>query len=208
MMLNCNIEKNRLIELLTRQLSNFFFISENETEILWKEFDQVWLRLYTCIKLVNNKYFIIDGVPAFNPYHSGQYLIYLYFYSNTCSNNKEKQLADKIYYLNKIMHSCDIYHEVNLPESFFLEHPVGTVLGRAQYGNRFFAMQNCTIGGNKGCYPIIGNNVKMYSGSKILGNSVIGDNVSLAANTYVKDMNIPDNVTVFGASPHLIIKYL
>lgn len=95
-----------------------------------------------------------------------------------------------------------------MPESFFLEHPVGTVLGRAQYGNRFFAMQNCTIGGNKGYYPIIGNNVKMYSGAKILGNSIIGDNVSVAANTYIKDTNIPDNATIFGSSPHLVIKYL
>ena len=42
-------------------------------------------------------------------------------------------IADKIYYLNKILHSVDIYHEVELPSTFFLEHPVGTVLGRAKY---------------------------------------------------------------------------
>jgi serine O-acetyltransferase len=77
-----------------------------------------------------------------------------------------------------------VYHEVVLPESFFFEHPIGLVLGRAKYGNRFFAMQNCTVGGNKGKYPIIGNNVKLYSGAKIIGNCVIGNNVSVAANTY------------------------
>jgi serine O-acetyltransferase len=117
-------------------------------------------------------------------------------------------LADKLYYLNKIMHACDIYHEVVLPENFFLEHPVGTVLGRAKYGNKFFAMQNCTVGGNKGKYPVIGENVKLYSGAKILGNSRIGNNVSISANTYVKDTDIPDNVTVFGSWPNLILKYL
>ncbi len=119
-----------------------------------------------------------------------------------------KNLADKIYYLNKIMNSVDIYHEVALPESFFLEHPVGTVLGRARYQDGFMAYQNCTVGGNKDYYPTLGQNFKMMSGSKILGNSHVGDNVTLAANTYVKDTDIPDGVTVFGSTPNLIFKYL
>jgi serine O-acetyltransferase len=149
-----------------------------------------------------------DGGGGVNPCHSGQYLIYLYFFSNVCSNIGEKNLADKLYYLNKIMHSVDIYHEVALPESFFFEHPVGTVLGRAKYGNKFFAMQNCTVGGNKGKYPIIGENVKLYSGAKILGNCIIGDNVSVSANTYIKDTDIPDDTIVFGTYPNLILKFL
>lgn len=33
------------------------------------------------------------------------------------------------------MHLVDIYHELMLPESFFLEPPVGTVLGRIEYKN-------------------------------------------------------------------------
>lgn len=106
------------------------------------------------------------------------------------------------------MHSVDIYHEVELPSIFFLEHPVGTVLGRASYQDGFMAYQNCTVGGNKGKYPTLGKSFRMMSGSKVLGDSVIGDNVTLAANTYVKDTNIPNGATVFGSSPNLIIKYL
>jgi serine O-acetyltransferase len=118
------------------------------------------------------------------------------------------ELKDKFYYLNKILHSVDIYAEVELPPVFFFEHPLGLVLGRAEYGNNFFAMQGCTVGGNKGKYPIIGENVKMYSNSKIVGNSKIGNNVWLSANVYVKDTDIPDNSIVFGSSPYLIIKDL
>lgn len=206
--IECDIEKGQLLRLLIKQLSNFFVVDECDEAVLEREFEFVWLKLYNCFKSIDNKYYNIDGNLRFSPLHSGQYLAYLYFFSNVCSNNGNKMLADKLYYLNKIMHSCDIYHEVNLPESFFFEHPVGTVLGRAKYGNNFMVMQNCTVGGNKGYYPIIGNNVKMYSGSKILGNSIIGNNVSIAANTYIKDTNIPNNATVFGLSPHLIIKYL
>ena len=100
----------------------------------------------------------------------------------------------------------DIYSEVRLPEVFFFEHPLGLILGRAKYGNNFFAMQGCTVGGNKGIYPIIGENVKMFSDSKVLGNSNIGDNVLISANSYIKDTDIPRNSIVFGQSPNLIIK--
>ena len=205
--LKCDIEKQALINLLIKQLSNFFFIENQENCILQEKFDDVWIRLYRCFKSIDNKYFLKDNRLFFSPYHSGQYLIYLYFFSKICSLEKEKTLADKLYYLNKIMHSCDIYHEINLPESFFLEHPVGTVLGRAEYGDHFIAMQNCTVGGNKGIYPTIGNNVIMYSGSKILGKSVIGNHVTISANTYIKDTDIPNDSIVFGSSPNLIIKH-
>lgn len=122
--------------------------------------------------------------------------------------SENNSLKDKFYYLNKILHSVDIYSEVELPPVFFLEHPLGTVLGRAEYGNNFFAMQGCTVGGNKGKYPIIGENVKMFSNSKVLGDSHIGNNVWLSANTYVKDELIPNNSIVFGSTPNLIIKEL
>jgi serine O-acetyltransferase len=83
-------------------------------------------------------------------------------------------------------------------------------MGRAKYGNRFFFYQGCTVGGNrnKGIleYPVIGENVTMYSDSKIIGNSIIGNNVLISANAYIKNEKIPDNSIVFGQSPNLIIK--
>lgn len=214
-----NYSLNNIPELVKIQLSNFFPISLKEYELVEIASKFALNRTDKCIGEVDNKYFHVDGNNYFNPFHSGQWLIYLYYLSNAISLNKfdknvnydvkiRKELADKLYYLNKIMHSVDIYHEVELPTSFFLEHPVGTVLGRAQYGNGFMAYQNCTVGGNKGKYPILGNNFRMMSGSKILGNSIVGENVTLAANTYVKDTNLPDGVTVFGQSPNLIYKYL
>lgn len=35
------------------------------------------------------------------------------------------------------MNGCDLYHEVNLPHYFTLDHPVGSVMGRAEYGEGF-----------------------------------------------------------------------
>lgn len=200
--------EERLINLTIKQLSNFWTVTSDEKELLEKYINVAIDRSRHCIQNVNNKHF--NG--EINPLHSGQWCIFLYFLSNTLSSESHKELADKVYYLNKVMHSVDIYHEVNLPSVFFLEHPVGSVFGRAKYGEKFFAMQNCTVGGNVNKqsgqidYPTIGNNVKMYSGSKIIGKAVIGDNVTIAANTYIKDAEIPDGATVFGQSPNLIIK--
>ena len=202
----CEFSKDELLSMLNKQLSNFFFLSDKEVDILSSLFDIVYERLYQCIAGVDNKYFRKNDSPFFSPYHSSQYCIYLYLYSNTCSKRDFKELGDKLYYLNKIMHSCDIYHEVELPTSFFFEHPIGTVLGRAKYGNNFTALQGCTIGGNKGKYPKLGEKVTLLSNAKVIGDSNIGYNVIVAANTYIKDTNIESNSIVFGTSPNLIIK--
>jgi len=204
----CPLNNQQLLELLQKQLNNFFLISEKEIEVLKEIQLSVFNRMRYCFERIDNKYFTKNNKPFFSPYHSGQYLIYLYFYANECHQKfkSDFSLKDKLYYLNKILHSCDIYYEVELPKVFFLEHPLGLVLGRAKYGNNFFAMQGCTVGGNRGVYPIIGENVKMYSNSKILGESTIGNNVLVGANCYIKDSNVPDNTTIFGQYPNLIIK--
>lgn len=104
------------------------------------------------------------------------------------------------------MNGCDLYYEVNLSNYFTLDHPVGTVMGRAKYGEGFHFGQNCTVGNNRGIYPVIGENVRMCAHSSIIGSCRIGDSVTIGANSGVKDEDVPDNLIVFGYSPHLIIK--
>lgn len=216
-----DFDHRQLLGLVERQLSSFFPLCPAEVDAVSATVPMAMERTEVCIAGVDNKYFHRDGQILFSPFHSGQWLIFLYYLSNTISTLSDltlapglgsvkslKLLADKIYYLNKIMHSVDIYHEVALPSTFFLEHPVGTVLGRADYKDGFMAYQGCTVGGNKGFYPVLGRNFRMMSGSKVLGHSRIGDNVTLAANAYVKDTDIPDGATVFGQYPDLSVKFL
>lgn len=109
------------------------------------------------------------------------------------------------------MHSVEWFYAVELPEYFGAEHPLGSVLGKAVYGNYFFTYQGVTVGGNrkgeKIYYPVIGDHVTMFSDSKIIGKAHIGDNIIIAANAYIKDTNIPSNSIVFGQWPNLIIKH-
>lgn len=210
---------DEIFSLVKRQITSFFPLEKWEEDIIFSKIPTVLLSVEKCFSQINNKYFNKDGKINFNPYHSGQWLIFLYFLSHNISSdtlltNKlgtGKQIADKIYFLNKILNAVDIYHEVALPSVFFLEHPVGTVLGRAKYNDGFFCNQGCSVGGtidSNGLihYPVIGYDVKMFANSAILGKCSIGNNVKLGAGTIVKNQNVPANSLVFGHSPNLIIK--
>lgn len=202
-----DLDEEALLAILFTRLRNFFFIDTEEEALIISNHNFVLQKLQVAFLGIDNKYFQKDGKAFFSYTHSGQYLIYLYFYSKIFAD-LQHPLKDKFYYLNKIMHGVDLYSEIELPSVFFFEHPLGLVLGRAAYGENFFAMQGCTVGGNKNIYPTIGKNVKMFSDSKILGNCTIGDNVWISANTYIKDQDVPPNTIVFGSSPNLIFKDL
>jgi serine O-acetyltransferase len=138
------------------------------------------------------------------------YTNFLYWLSRYLYEENDEELASKVYGLNKMCHAVDLFYAIKLPTIWSCEHPLGSVMGRAEYGDRFFFYQGCTVGGNihKGTisYPLIGHDVKMYSNSKVLGKSHIGNNVIIAANTYIINQDVPDNSIVFGQSPNIIIK--
>lgn len=208
------IEKTNLFSLLVTQLSNFL-VDEDEKKELKKNFDKALFRLDKCFKNSSNKYYsrVIDGKKEvyFNPYHSVQYMIFLYILANTIYLKGSKTfICDKLYYLNKMLNSVDIYYQVNLPEHFGAEHPVGTVIGRGQIGDYFYFYQNVTLGGvikdGKEIYPKLGYHVEMCSNSSILGDCNIGNNVIIGSGAIIKNQDVPDNSIVFGQSPNLIIK--
>lgn len=201
------IEKSAIIQLLSKQLSNLFaFDPKTENEPLILAINNGLERCEQCFSQNGKKGYVRNGVPVFNPWHSGQYCIFLYFVSNALSSAGNGSLADRVYYLNKTLNGLDLFHAVEMPACFMLDHPVGSVIGKASYGNNFAFTQNCTVGNNRSIYPRIGANVKMLSGSKILGDCEIGDHVIFSANSYVKDMKIPACSLVFGQFPNNTIK--
>lgn len=202
------LSQSSLTQLVNHQIQAFFPLMDEEKMLIEKFVSATLGRCESAFIKSTNKYYKKNGEVYFNPFHSGQYTIFLYYLSNTIFRSAKESLtlADRIYYLNKIMNGCDLFYEVELPEIFFLDHPVGSVMGRAKYSNYFAFGQNCTVGNNKGIFPTIGKHVRMSANSMILGNCIIGNNVVIAANACVKDQNVPDNSLVFGQSPNLIIK--
>ncbi len=202
------IPKEAILEIMVGQIASFFSITADEIETINGLSDEVFERCDHCFSKNDNKYYVRNGETYFNPFHSGQYNVFLYYFSNTIFKKAKTQLrlADKVYYLNKVMNSCDLFYEIELPEYFALDQPIGTVLGRAKYGNFFKFTQNCAVGNNKNIFPTIGENVTMTANSMIFGDSNIGDNVIIGVGAIVKDEDIPANSLVFGQSPNLIIK--
>ena len=166
-------------------------------------FETAIQRTHKCLDGTKDKYF---HAGVINAGHTGQYCTFLYFLCNECYQLGLTPEASAIYALNKALHGCDLFYEIELPEVFHLDHPVGSVMGRASFGEFFSFGQNCTVGNNRGIYPTIGSRVKMCAGSMILGNSTVGDNVIIGAGAIVKDDTIPPNSLVFGQSPELIIR--
>lgn len=147
---------------------------------------------------------------VFDRFHTVQYAIFLYTLSHQLFLDGDVGNAAKVYYLNKIMHAVEWFYEVQLPDIFGAEHPVGSVIGRASIGDYLFFYQGTTIGGSikNGIdyYPTIGDHVLMYADSKILGHSNVGSYVVLAAGTEVVNEDVCGDCIVFGKSPNLVIK--
>lgn len=195
--------------LLIQQLKNNFLLEKEEETIicsanLLREAENKTLAALTQFR---DKY--LNGFV--DPFNSVMYCNYLYWVSRLLYCKGAVRIADKVYYLNKMMNSVELFYEVKLPDIWSCAHPLGSVMGKADYGDYFYFYQGCTVGGNFKkdgtiIYPKIGKYVKMFSNSKILGNSKIGDNVIISANCYIKNQDVPNDTIVFGQSPALIFK--
>ena len=199
--------KDRIPEQLFRQIDSFYGISEEERDVIRQVLDAVLGKTERTFSRCANKYYHKNEETYFDPLHTCQWFVFLYqlaheLYRNDC----DRVISDKIYNLSKIISGCDLYYEVEMPQFFFCEHPVGAVLGRAKYGEYFSFSQGCTVGNNHGFFPVMGDHVTMFADSRILGNCHIGNDVTLAANAFVKDRDIPNHSIVFGQDRDLIIK--
>lgn len=199
---------NELVLLVTKQLNSIFLeLSADEKEIVQKAIRLSYEDIETHIESI-----AIKGYGSINLYHSGQYATILYRLSRKVIEISDNvSVADRLYYLNKVMNSIDLYHGVTMPELFYFEHPVGTVIGKAHIGERLAIYQGCTIGGvhrdeMTAVYPIIDEDVIMFSNASVIGECHIGSGSIIASNTVIKNQNVPSNSLVFGTSPNLVFK--
>ena len=110
------------------------------------------------------------------------------------------------HWLNRKM-SVEIPSSVEIGKGFLILHPYGiTINSNAVIGDNFTMLKGATIGNTKtgknpGC-PVIGNNVYLGLNSTVVGGIHIGNNVMIAANTFV-NFDVPDDSIVLG-SPGII----
>lgn len=92
----------------------------------------------------------------------------------------------------------------NIGEGLFIQHGFSTIILAKSIGKNCWINQQVTIGASvERGFPVIGSNVAIYAGAKVLGNIAIGDNVNIGANAVVvKD--VPDNCTVVGVPAYIV----
>ncbi len=194
------LDHSQLASYVTRQVNRFFddgqLVQESDVIAL---LPQVLGRLEHCFVHINNKYFF-DGTGAvFNHLHGDQYAMFLYLLCNTAHKvGANRGLPEKLFLLNKSLHGIDAFYEVELPSIFLFVHPLGTVLGRAQYADYFLVYQRCGIGSNHDIYPKLGLYTTLRPGSAILGQCTLGRNNTLAAESLLLDRDLPSDSVYIG----------
>lgn len=142
-------------------------------------------RVESCFSQIHRKYYEDSGVSVFDHLNSDHMATLFYFLSNESVSKGLEPLGFKFAYLNKMMHGVDLYPHVMLPEVFLLVHPLGTVLGRARYGNFLVVYQGVTVGATGNEYPYFGEGTVLFSGAKVLDAVRSGRNVVYGANSMV-----------------------
>lgn len=102
--------------------------------------------------------------------------------------------------LVRVLFNSDIH--CRLPADVHMPHPYGIVLHRqAVIGHRVTIMQQVMIGGrdrDQNIAPVIGDDVTIGAGARVLGDVRIGNGVTIGANAVVT-RDIPPGATVVGA---------
>lgn len=108
--------------------------------------------------------------------------------------------------INQLFNHLVIGRNAHFGPGFVLVHTFGIVINSEVRAGRNVIIEHCvTIGAEKGKSPVLGDNIFIGAGAKIIGGIRVGSNVKIGANAVVvKD--VPDNVTVAGV-PAEIVKY-
>jgi serine O-acetyltransferase len=203
-----SISHQDLCGYVAKQINHFF---PDGNDLMPKNIESLVLsalhKLEFSFRHVNNKYFEDSGFVIFDHLHGDQYSMFLYLLSRESFLKQENvSLSKKLYLLNKLLFGLDVYFEVQLPSIFLFVHPVGTVLGRAKYGDYLVVYQRVGVGSNQDIYPILGDHVTLHPGASILGNSHIGNNCTIAAESFLLDKLLPDDSIYIGSPKNYLIK--
>ena len=94
----------------------------------------------------------------------------------------------------------------NIGPGLFIQHGFSTIITAKSIGDNCWINQQVTIGySNLVDCPVIGNNVSINAGAKIIGNVIMGNGSVAGANSVVVK-NVPENCTVVGVPAYIIRK--
>ena len=133
---------------------------------------------------------------------------FYYKFANFLYRKNVPVLPKLITYFIRLVFSCYLPHKAKLGHSVVFGYGgLGVVIhDRSVIGDGCHIDQNVTLGGTSGKYevPVLGKNVYVGAGAKIIGPVVIGDDVVIGANAVVVS-DLPSNCVAVGV-PAKVIK--
>jgi serine O-acetyltransferase len=106
-----------------------------------------------------------------------------------------------LFKLVQIVTGIELPCEVPIGRNFVIDHHGGIVIsGYTKFGDNCRIRSGVVIGLSRiedPCAPVIGNNVDIGAGAKLLGRITIGDNVTIGANAVVV-RDVPSNCVAIG----------
>lgn len=155
-------------------------------------------RLEFCFKHVVLKHYFNGEEVIFDHLFSDHYVMFLWYLSNSVFKHKGRcALANKLYYLNKTLNGIDCMYDTKMPDIFLLFHSSGTMLGKASYADYFVALQGCTVGSQKGEYPVFGKGVSLTANSSVIGKCTIGNRCTISTRTTIYQKDIANDSTAY-----------
>ena len=101
------------------------------------------------------------------------------------------------------MNTLFIYTE-EIGGGLYIQHGFSTIISAKSIGINCFINQQVTIGYEGNAAPIIGNDVRICAGAKVIGGCIVGDESIIGANAVVvKD--VPPRSTVGGVPAKIIV---
>jgi len=131
----------------------------------------------------------------------------LYRLMRFCQKYRLKSLAFVVYRLNAAIGHAIIGRDAELGPGLVILHSLCVVINsQVRAGKNLVLEHGVTIGAEKNQAPVLGDNVFIGAGAKVLGGVRIGSDVKIGANAVVTK-DVPDGATVVGIPARVIKIY-
>jgi len=140
--------------------------------------------------------------------YSGLHAVWFHRVAHWLYRHRRYVMARAISQFARILTGIEIHPGAKIGQRLFIDHGTGVVIGEtAEIGDDVLLYQGVTLGGTGNergkRHPSIGNRVVIGTGSAILGNIKLGDDVKVGAGSVVVH-SVPDGCTVVGIPARVV----
>jgi serine O-acetyltransferase len=134
----------------------------------------------------------------------GTFAMFMYRLMQFCH---KRRLAPVAMVFNKLINwfgGCVIGRGADFGPAFVLVHSLGVVINTSVKGGRHVVVEHqVTIGAEREKSPVLGDEVFIGAGAKVLGGITLGNDVRVGANAVVLN-DVPDGATVAGVPAKIV----